>query len=394
MKQYKIYLPILIVSLLILFVPRETYASVSWNWTNGSQLRMPVSSNLFYCSSSTSCTKQTNWQTYDLTKEFAWTLPSGSNETIYQDYQYFGNQNNIVFGNNDPGIIIEFKPDVELIKNYYYSINFYLCTSGLNLQLSKTYVGLYDTDFTELKYQTSSQGLNWLNVTNRPFTDIYNSPYTSCRNYNQVFKNSSLNYADRLGLLITSPSATTIEHLGFFGYNLVPLGADLSSLPTTASINTINTNINNVQSSVNNVQSSVNDVKNDTNAIKQEAKATNDTLNNDTVNESDNYLKNNIVNNSAFNQDHGITAIVQAPLNFIRSLSNKSCSSIVLPIPNLGNATIPCMSTIYNSKFSNLYNVLKIIINGILCYRMALSCVLIVKGAKNPNEDKIEVMDL
>lgn len=117
-------------------------------------------------------------------------------------------------------------------------------------------------------------------------------------------------------------------------------------------------------------------------------------INDDNVSESDNFLNDNIINNPAFNQDHGLTAIIQAPINFLQSLNSKTCSNIVLPLPYLGNATIPCMSSIYSTKFNDIYNLLKIVINGVLCYRMALSVVMIIKGAKNPNEDKIEVMDL
>lgn len=391
----KKYLLIFLISLIVL-VPRETFAAVTWNWTDGEQLRTPSISNAYTCSNS-SCPKFNNWQSYDFTNEYMWTQSQTGLVDYYKEYQVFGTSSNVTFSANDPGLLISFMPSTYLLPNYYYSLTFYMCTSdNINLNLINSYSGRNDNDFINRSFPNTGQGTNWLNVTNRPFFQSDNQPYTNCRTYSHIFRiTHNNNKAEYIGLLFnTGSTAKTISHIALFGYNLTSLGADVSSLPTTSNFNNLQTSISGVQSSVNNVQSSVNSVKNDTNEIKQEAKATNDTLNNDTVNESDNYLQNNIVNNSAFNQDHGITAVIQAPINFLQSLNSKTCSSIVLPIPNLGNATIPCMSTIYSSKFNDLYSIIKIIINGVICYRLALSVVLIVKGAKNPNEDKIEVMDL
>ena len=117
-------------------------------------------------------------------------------------------------------------------------------------------------------------------------------------------------------------------------------------------------------------------------------------INDTNINGANGYL-NDLLNNEAFKQDNGLLAIIQAPINFINSLSSKTCQSFNITIPFINaTATIPCMSTIYDNYLGSLFEIIRIVINGVLCYRIALSIVLQVKDAKNPDSDKIEVIDL
>ena len=370
-KLKKVFSLFLLISLLFFIVPRETFAAVTWNWTDGEQLRMPTVSYAYLCNSST-CAGYSDWNSYDLNNEYLWSMTNGTSTNYLKEYQIFSTSSKVQFDANDAGFMVTFMPTTYLLKNYIYSLSFYMCTTdNVSLNLINSYSGRFREDFNNKSFPNTRQGTSRIDVTNRPFTQTNNAPYTTCRKYNHTFKLTT-DRAEYIGLNFNSgTSSADVNGIAFFGYYLTSLGADVTD-----------------------VQNGVNNVINQNNAIKDSIDSTNDTLNNSTVTESNDYLKDNIINNEAFNQNHGLTAIVQAPINFLKSLNSKTCSNITIPIPHLGNASIPCMSTIYSNKFESLYIILKNIINGLICYRLALSVVFIIKGAKDPNEDKIEVMDL
>lgn len=101
----------------------------------------------------------------------------------------------------------------------------------------------------------------------------------------------------------------------------------------------------------------------------------------------------NLKNNPAFNDTSGLSSIISMPLNFINSLGT-SCSSLELNIPYFETSiTLPCMSTIY-SKFGALYTLVYGVINGFVIYRILIELFYIVKNSKDPDIDKVEVMEL
>lgn len=130
------------------------------------------------------------------------------------------------------------------------------------------------------------------------------------------------------------------------------------------------------------------------NAINDNTQAVND-LNN-TISDS------NVSGNGAddfFNNfqdnDHGLSSVVTAPLNFIRSLASSSCSSISLTIPYVDTQfNLPCMSTIYRQNFGSLFTLYQTITFGIVAYYVCIKIYGIVKGFKNPDNDRIEVLEL
>lgn len=103
--------------------------------------------------------------------------------------------------------------------------------------------------------------------------------------------------------------------------------------------------------------------------------------------------------NSFFNDfDEGsegdLTDLVSLPLNFINHLNDK-CQPFTLPMGNMGTVTIPCLSSLWSSSsFSNIINIAKIILNGIICYKVGLNLLMFFKDLKDPDKDKLEVMDL
>ena len=91
----------------------------------------------------------------------------------------------------------------------------------------------------------------------------------------------------------------------------------------------------------------------------------------------------------------GLTSIITAPLNLISSLTSKTCSNLVLPLPYVNkNLTLPCLSTIYQQFFGDFLTIYQTITFGIVAYWVCIRIFNLVKDFKNPDHDEIEVMDL
>lgn len=119
----------------------------------------------------------------------------------------------------------------------------------------------------------------------------------------------------------------------------------------------------------------------------------NNSINNDNVNGANGDFD-NFKNNSDFSDSTGLQAVIELPLNLVSSFSN-TCQPISITIPFIDyTGTIPCMSTIYRQHFNSLYSVVAVIVNAFFVYRILLKIYEIVHNAKQPDEDKLEVIDL
>lgn len=99
--------------------------------------------------------------------------------------------------------------------------------------------------------------------------------------------------------------------------------------------------------------------------------------------------------NDFSSNDFGLSSIITIPLNTIQSLTSKSCLPLQVPIPfTNSNLTLPCMTEIYEQRFGTVYNLWKIVSFGIVAYLIAIDIFHIVKGFKDPESDKVEVLDL
>nr|CDL66084.1 unnamed protein product [uncultured bacterium] len=91
---------------------------------------------------------------------------------------------------------------------------------------------------------------------------------------------------------------------------------------------------------------------------------------------------------------HGLTAIITAPLNTIKSLLNNSCETLVLPLPFVSKTIeLPCMDTVYG-QFQPFYGLYQVITYGFIAYWVCVRLFNLVKDFKNPEHDEVEVMDL
>lgn len=125
----------------------------------------------------------------------------------------------------------------------------------------------------------------------------------------------------------------------------------------------------------------------------QQQQQTNDILNSDNVDGANSQVD-SLLSNSAFNDNSGIQSIINAPLSFIQGLTN-TCSPISLTIPYINsNVTIPCMKQELTNHVPTIIPVLSTAINGFVIYRILIDIVYIIKSAKNPDDDRIEVLDL
>lgn len=134
------------------------------------------------------------------------------------------------------------------------------------------------------------------------------------------------------------------------------------------------------------------------NQSEQQAEQHNETMNffnneNTTQAESE---ANNFFESFTSQDNGGISSIITAPLSAISGLASATCTPITLPIPYLDNKqlVLPCMSAIYTEHFGTFFSLYQTIIFGVIAYRMLVSIFMMIQGFKNPDDDKIEVVDL
>ena len=124
----------------------------------------------------------------------------------------------------------------------------------------------------------------------------------------------------------------------------------------------------------------------------------NDKLDDINDNLTDDNVNNNVISNffSNFqNNDHGLSSIITLPLSSIQSMATATCSPLSIPIPYTNrNITLPCMSSYYNTHIPLIYNLWQTVSFGLISYFICVDVFRMVKGFKDPESDKVEVMDL
>lgn len=148
-----------------------------------------------------------------------------------------------------------------------------------------------------------------------------------------------------------------------------------------------------VINAVNQVQDQQQQTNNKLDETNNQLQQTNDTLNSTDTTEADSEAS-ELFTNTEY-ETHGITGIITAPLNLIESLLSKTCSPLELPLPFVSeNLILPCMLSIYQQNFPTFLTIYQIVISALIGYRICVSVFFMVKDFKNPDSDKIEVLDL
>ena len=138
---------------------------------------------------------------------------------------------------------------------------------------------------------------------------------------------------------------------------------------------------------------STNNPNND-NDVKSAVSDIQTSINSDNVEESTSSAS-DFFNNFDSGDTGSLMNLVSLPLKFLGNLSN-SCTPIVLNTGYLGTINLPCMSTyLYsNSDFAGLFNIISLVLNGVVMYGCIKSIINCVSKLKNPDDDEVEVMDL
>lgn len=271
------------------------------------------------------------------------------------------------------GIVIRTSSNARYNVGYLYQTTFYVCSDAFMDNASNTiYPSYYGDAFTNNNVFQSS---NSYNLSGLPGL----APrWNYCYAFSTIFSPGENGTYINLRLKSTSKINGYYALVGFKSESLGLYSGEVESI---------------VQNSGFATATSVEEVKTATNEVKQEIQSTNNTLNNDNVDESlteaDGFF------NGFTTNTHGLTGIITAPLNAIQSLTSKTCSPLVLPIPFVDkDLTLPCMRQIYTDNFGGFMNLYDVIIIGIVSYWVLVRIFTLVKDFKNPDHDEIEVVDL
>lgn len=126
--------------------------------------------------------------------------------------------------------------------------------------------------------------------------------------------------------------------------------------------------------------------------IKDSVDKTNDTLNDDDTSEADSKI--NGFFNDFTDNSHGLSSIVTAPLNAVNSMLTTTCTA---PSATYKGSTfsLPCGSILWEQEgASALKTFINLIYGGLICYGIVKSLFKDVNDLKNPENDKVEVMNL
>lgn len=93
-------------------------------------------------------------------------------------------------------------------------------------------------------------------------------------------------------------------------------------------------------------------------------------------------------------ESFGLLRAINAPINAIKGLLVQTCSPFTLPILDK-NINIPCLkSTFYAPYLGNVLTIYQVVMTGGFGYIVTLNVMTTVKNALNPDDDKIEVLNL
>lgn len=88
----------------------------------------------------------------------------------------------------------------------------------------------------------------------------------------------------------------------------------------------------------------------------------------------------------------GISSIVTAPLVAIQAMLNNQCSPLTATYKGK-QVSLPCGSSFW-SNLGGIKTFLNIAIGGLLCYRIIVKLFKLIEDFKDPENDKVEVMNL
>ena len=366
---------------LSLFLINDVYAEDRFTLSGYNSL---INASLWNCSGSNTCSASlpTQTQTYD------------------GDYLFYTSGQDVTIGPN--GIFWAIQSPVNFSSNYLYSINALVC---YNSKANNTFQFLTGESGNLDNFEYG----NWTNVYNNwaPNSYTYTLPWSdtfltiklaSCRSVTG-FINPSKN-GNFLGLRLKNSGGTIAgQRVSVFGLKVESLGVDSSAMRSVIE-QTISSSGLATAKSVEDVQKAQQQIKQEIAGMQQKQQQTNeklDTLNDNITNSDSSGATSNASGFfEGFTTDtFGLTSIITAPLNLIKSITSSTCTPLTLSMPFVKqNVTIPCMTQIYRNYFGSFLTVYQLITFGLVSYWVCVHVFRMVKDFKNPEHDEIEVVDL
>lgn len=366
---------------LSLFLINDVYAEDRFTLSGYNSL---INASLWNCSGSNTCSASlpTQTQTYD------------------GDYLFYTSGQDVTIGPN--GIFWAIQSPVNFSSNYLYSINALVC---YNSKANNTFQFLTGESGNLDNFEYG----NWSNVYNNwaPNSYTYTLPWSdtfltiklaSCRSVTG-FINPSKN-GNFLGLRLKNSGGTIAgQRVSVFGLKVESLGVDSSAMRSVIE-QTISSSGLATAKSVEDVQRAQREIKQEIAGMQEKQQQTNQKL--DTLNDNITNSDSSGATSSAsgffdgFTTDtFGLTSIITAPLNLIKSITSATCTPLTLSMPFVEqNITIPCMTQIYSNYFGSFLTIYQLITFGLVSYWVCVHVFRMVKDFKNPEHDEIEVVDL
>ena len=114
-----------------------------------------------------------------------------------------------------------------------------------------------------------------------------------------------------------------------------------------------------------------------------------DTDTSDSQTKGSNFFKNYNSNS------HGLSGIITAPLKFLQSLTGAKCSPLKFELPFVKKEVqLQCMKSIYQAHFGVFYTLWQTLTTGLIAYTVCLNFYKKIRDLQNPDNDKIEVLNL
>ena len=366
---------------LSLFLINDVYAEDRFTLSGYNSL---INASLWNCSGSNTCSASlpTQTQTYD------------------GDYLFYTSGQDVTIGPN--GIFWAIQSPVNFSSNYLYSINALVC---YNSKANNTFQFLTGESGNLDNFEYG----NWSNVYNNwaPNSYTYTLPWSdtfltiklaSCRSVTG-FINPSKN-GNFLGLRLKNSGGTIAgQRVSVFGLKVESLGVDSSAMRSVIE-QTISSSGLATAKSVEDIQRAQREIKQEIAGMQEKQQQTNQKL--DTLNDNITNSDSSGATSSAsgffdgFTTDtFGLTSIITAPLNLIKSITSATCTPLTLSMPFVEqNITIPCMTQIYSNYFGSFLTIYQLITFGLVSYWVCVHVFRMVKDFKNPEHDEIEVVDL
>lgn len=207
---------------------------------------------------------------------------------------------------------------------------------------------------------------------------VYFSP---TENLNRTHMNLWTTRSFSLNWLKSNISTITYPIHNEIGVNEQSIQADLDK---------INDNINATGSAINSNIDSMKEKQEETN---KQLGDLNNNITNDNVDDASSSANDFFTGFES--NDYGLTAIVTAPLNFIKSITSSTCTPLGFPLPFVDKRVeLPCMNAIYKEHFGSFLTLYQTITFGIVAYWVCVNTLATIRGFKDPNSDRIEVLDL